>query len=380
MKFIECLQGESEWYAARCGRITASCFADAVSTVGGLTEQQAKYVAAVQGGATEKDAAAIAGYKAAPSAECVKRALAGERTEDFSDTAKRYAADLSLERISRQPHGEPFKTWVLERGHKMEEAARRQYEGRTGSFVTEAGICLTDDEIFGYSTDGLVDDDGLIEIKAPVDSIKIRDMWLTGDTSEYDHQMQGGMWVTGRKWCDFIMYVPDLAPVGKDLFVKRVFRDDGFIDVMVQQLNQFEKLVSANEAIWREGYVAPAAQAMPEIPEEEPDFQEVAPAPAAVEVERTPIGQVLHDGLERYRAAKAEPTPVTPPFLRLGQINERLSGICKVSSDDLTALGFPAAGRDRAAILFHEDDFPMMLAAMQRGLAGLKQQYGSKAA
>ena len=78
---------------------------------------------------------------------------------------------------------------MLERGHTMEEIARRQYEARTGSFVTEAGICITDDEIFGYSTDGLVDDDGLIEIKAPIDSAKILTMLATGDTAEYDHHM-----------------------------------------------------------------------------------------------------------------------------------------------------------------------------------------------
>jgi exodeoxyribonuclease (lambda-induced) len=133
----------------------------------------------------------------------------------------------------------------------MEAQARMIYEARTRSFVTEAGICLTDDGVFGYSSDGLVDEDGLIEIKAPIDSSKILAMLQTGDTSEYDHQMQGGMWITGRKWCDFIMYVPDLAAVGKDLFVKRVFRDDAFIDDMVEKLSEFDKLVGRYEAVLR---------------------------------------------------------------------------------------------------------------------------------
>lgn len=365
MRFVECIQGTPEWYAARCGRITASCFADAVSTVGGLTEQQQKYVVHVLAGASPKDAAAHAGYKAAPTADCVRRALAGEVVEDFSDTAKRYAADLSLERISKLPHGEPFKTWVLERGHTMEAAARRIYEGRTGAFVTEAGICLTDDDLFGYSTDGLVDDDGVIEIKAPVDSIKIRDMWLTGDTSEYNHQMQGGMWITGRKWCDFIMYVPDLAAVGKDLYIKRVFRDDAFIDTMVQQLTEFEKLVSANEALWREGYVPgdddsliveatfePVPETMPEIPEEDPDF---------LEVERTPI--------ERYRAAKAEAFP-TVPTLRLGQMADRLG--FSLTAAFLGTLGFEPAARDKAAQLYHEREFAHICAALQRHISAVQ--------
>jgi exodeoxyribonuclease (lambda-induced) len=251
MKFIECPQGTESWHAARCGKVTASCFADAISTIGGLTEQQAKYVAAIQAGSDAKIAMATAGYKAAPTAECIRRALAGEEVEQPSDTARRYAADLAIERISGEPHGEPAKSWVLERGHQMEAAARMHYEARTGSFVTEAGICLSDDEIFGYSTDGLVDDDGLIEIKAPIDSVKIMAMWATSDTSEYDHQMQGGMWLTGRKWCDFIMYVPALASVSKDLFVKRILRDEVFIDAMVERLAKFDALVQANVEILR---------------------------------------------------------------------------------------------------------------------------------
>ena len=205
MKFIECPQGTPEWHAARAGKITASCFADAIS-------------------------------------RCTRKSGARD-VGDPTVVAERYAADLAIERISGQPHGEPPKAWVLERGHQMEAAARMHYEARTGSFVTEAGICVTDDGVFGYSSDGLVDDDGLIEIKAPIDSAKILMIWATGDTAEYEHQMQGGMWITGRKWCDFIMYVPDLAAVGKDLFVKRIERDDVFIDLMVDRLAEFDKLV-----------------------------------------------------------------------------------------------------------------------------------------
>lgn len=213
MKFIECAQGTTEWFAARCGKITASCFADAIS-------------------------------------RCSRKSGARD-VGDPTAVAERYAADLAIERISGKMHGEPPKAWVLERGHQMEAAARMHYESRTGAFVTEAGIAVTDDGLFGYSSDGLVNDDGLIEVKAPIDSAKILHILATGDTSEYDHQMQGGMWITGRSYCDFLMYVPDLAPVGKDLFVKRVFRDEAFIDDMVLCLAEFDKLVQANVAILR---------------------------------------------------------------------------------------------------------------------------------
>jgi hypothetical protein len=93
-----------------------------------------------------------------------------------------------------------------------------EYEARTGNLASESGVMLTDDRLFGYSTDGLVGDDGLIEIKCPVDSVKIMDMLTTCDVSEYMHQMQLGMWISNRKWCDFIQYVPALEHVGKDLF------------------------------------------------------------------------------------------------------------------------------------------------------------------
>lgn len=229
----------------------ASRFADAVSTVGGLTDQQKKYVNAILGGASEKEALMQAGYKAKPVAGTITRALNGEKTEVPSDTAHRYAADIAIERISQLPYGEPPKTWLLERGHELEDKARIAYEARTGFLVEETGVALTDDRRFGYSTDGMPEDDGLIEIKCPIDSIKIATMWRTGDVSEYMHQMQGGMWITGRKWCDFIMYVPDLASVGKDLFVKRIHRDDAFIDDMVEKLLGFDRLVQEYESLFR---------------------------------------------------------------------------------------------------------------------------------
>lgn len=251
MKFLEMQQGSAEWLQARATRITASCFADAVSRIGGLDERQAKYVLLVRSGMPIPDAVKEAGYKVAPTSDTVRRAILGEDTSEPSNTAKRYAADLAIERISGQPHGEPPKAWVLDRGHEMETRARMLYEARTGAFITESGICISDDGIFSYSSDGLAGDDGLIEIKSPIDSSKIVEMWQTGDTSEYDHQIQGGLWLTGRKWLDFIMYVPDLAAAGKDLYVKRILRDEAFIDDMVEKLAAFDNLVQRYEAVLR---------------------------------------------------------------------------------------------------------------------------------
>lgn len=212
MIFVQCQQGTPEWHQARTGVITASCFSDAIAK---LTRVSGKRKAGDPSGASDK-----------------------------------YAADLAIERISKKPYGAPVKAWVLDRGHEMEALARLQYEARTQSMVNEAGLVLTDDRLFGYSTDGFVGDDGLIEIKAPIDSLKICEV-MDGDIAEYMHQMQGGMWITGRKWCDFIMYVPDLANAGKDMYVRRVMRDDAFIDAMVAELAAFARRVSDREVMFK---------------------------------------------------------------------------------------------------------------------------------
>lgn len=250
MKFIEVAQGSEMWLKLRSGKTTASCVSDAISMVGALDEKQQNYVDAVRDGATPKHAAELAGYKAPPSSSAVARVLAGGQAGVPSDTAHRYAADIAIEQISGQPHGEPPKAWVLERGHIMEVRARMMYEARTGAFVTESGICISDCEGFAYSSDGLVNDDGLIEIKAPIDSLKIATMLRTGDVSEYLHQMQTGMWLTGRAWCDFLMFVPDLKNAGNDLYVKRVMRDDEFIDVMVKELARFQGMIADYKTIF----------------------------------------------------------------------------------------------------------------------------------
>ncbi len=256
-QFIEAPQGSEAWYKARCGLITASMFATAVSTVGGLSEQQQRYADVLMAGGSVDAAKAAGGYKAAPTSDTLRRHLAGEVTTEPSDLALAYAARTAFEIISGEPQGERMKVWVMERGHEMEAIARRKYEARTRRFVTEAGIYV-DDNGMGYSSDGFANDPidgddgpGLIEIKCPIDERKIMAMWATGDTSEYDHQIFGGMWLTGRKWLDFLMYTPALESVGKDLYIKRIYRDDVFIDKMVPQLARFQALVNSYVAILR---------------------------------------------------------------------------------------------------------------------------------
>ncbi len=265
MILINCQQGSEEWHAARAGVTTASTFSDAVAIVGGLTEQQSKYVGAMLSGKTEAEAMAVAGYKAKPKSATVDRALDGLPVGEPSDASKKLAVTTAIERISKKAYGNTGgKYYATERGHEGEAYARMIYESRRGVIVDESGIILTDDRLFGYSTDGFVDDDGMIEVKVPLDTLKILRIIQTGDLSEYMHQMQGGMWITGRKWCDFLMGVPDLASLnnGNDLYVKRVLRDEAFIEQLESDLWEHAARVKKYEAILRAPFGQAANDAM----------------------------------------------------------------------------------------------------------------------
>lgn len=206
MLFIDCEQGTEAWHAARCGVITASKFRDAVEVTA----------------------------KGKPTSKSML-----------------YAAQVAVERISRSPCDEVFSSWQMKRGQELEPKARMEYEAKTGNLASESGVVLTDDRLFGYSTDGSIDEDGLIEIKCLASAIGIVEMWRDEDMSDYMHQIQGGLWITGRKWCDFVMYAPQLESVGKQLFHRRIERDENFIDAMVEQLLAFSKTVTTNEMILR---------------------------------------------------------------------------------------------------------------------------------
>lgn len=251
-------QGTEAWHKARAGVITASIFREATSTVDDLDERQAAYVKALLAGVAELEARAVAGYKNKPTSELIARALAGERVGRPSDVAERQAITKGIERIIGRPYGstDTGSFRATERGHIGEEFARMRYEARFELMVDQPGMILTDDKVFGYSPDGLVHRDGLIEAKVPMDLLKVVHIITTGDLGEYMHQMQGGMWITGRKWCDFLMGVPDLKALnnGNELYVKRVHRDDNFIDSMVEKLWAFEQRVRHYEALLRKPF------------------------------------------------------------------------------------------------------------------------------
>lgn len=253
MLVIECVQGSPEWHKARAGAITASMFAEVRKRVNGLNEQQASYVAAIHSGATEAEAMQAAGYKAAPRAQVVKDALASKKVGDFSDAAKDYAFRLAIERISGQPLDEAgFSTFAMRRGQELEQDARDAHAFFRDVVVQTAGFVVTADGKFGASADGLIGRDGGAEYKCLIDPARIREIVLSGDIDEFKDQVQGGMWITGRRWWHFCLYCPALASVGKALTVFDVPRDDNYIEALESDLLEFDTLVCEYERQLRE--------------------------------------------------------------------------------------------------------------------------------
>lgn len=253
MIVIECAQGSLEWHRARAGAITASMFAEVRKRVNGLNEQQATYVEAIKGGADPVEAQRVAGYKAAPRAAVIARALDGEKVGEFSDAAKDYAFRLAVERISGEPLDEGgFSTFAMRRGQELEPEARDTHSFERKVVVQPAGFVVTSDSKFGASADGLIGTDGGAEYKCLIDPSRIREIVLAGNIDEFRDQVQGGMWITGRKWWHFCLYCPALANVGRALTVFEVERDDDYIEAMEADLIEFDRLVCEYESRLRD--------------------------------------------------------------------------------------------------------------------------------
>lgn len=190
MKIIDCIQGSEEWYAARLGHVTASCFTDATAS----------------------------GKGSSPSV-----------------TRKNYMLKLIAERLTGLP-SESYSNKAMEHGTATEQEAREHYEGMNGISVRQVGF-IERDEDTGASPDGLIDDDGLLEIKCPFTTTHIR--WILADKmpTEYFKQVQGGLWVAERKWCDFMSFDPRMNK--RKAFIKRVLRDETCISELEANIHLF---------------------------------------------------------------------------------------------------------------------------------------------
>jgi len=186
MKIIRVPQRSSEWYEARRGIPTASNFNKIVTSNGSPSKQAEGYL-----------------Y------QLVAERLAGVREEA-------YVSPAMLEGIAR------------------EAESRRVYAMLREVEVEEVGFCIDDSGRYGCSPDGLIGEDGVLELKNPQGKAAVE--YLVSGTlpTAYIQQVQGQLLVTGREWCDFVSYYPGLPTL-----IVRVERDEGFISKLRDALEAF---------------------------------------------------------------------------------------------------------------------------------------------
>lgn len=138
----------------------------------------------------------------------------------------------SGERITGNP-SESYSNEHMERGKEQEATARELYIAHTGAEVVACGFMKNGN--VGYSPDGCIGDNGLVEIKSRLAHIQA-DTLLSGEVpTENMAQIQGGLWISKREYLDYISYTP-----GMPLFIKRILPDLVYIDNLAREIAAFE--------------------------------------------------------------------------------------------------------------------------------------------
>jgi putative phage-type endonuclease len=198
-------QRTPEWFAARLGKVTASKVADVIAkTQTGYSTSRANYMA-----------------------QLVCERMTGTQAESFSNA---------------------FMQW----GTDQEPLARAAYEAAQDVLVNETGFVIhpTIAEA-GASPDGLVGDDGLIEIKCPITATHIDTLLSEKVPAKYITQMMWQMACTGRQWCDFVSFDPRM-PAGLQIFIKRIAYNETVAKGLEKEVKEFlteleTKIVKLNE-------------------------------------------------------------------------------------------------------------------------------------
>lgn len=162
----------------------------------------------------------------------------------YSASRENYMAQLVVERLT-QTKAESFTNAAMQWGTDQEPFARAAYEAAQGVMVEEVGFMSHPTiEMAGASPDGLVGEDGMVEIKCPNTAGMIEALLTQKVPAKYFAQMQLQMACAGRQWCDYVVFDPRM-PAKAQLFVKRVPRDNDFIKEMETEIVKFLSEVNA---------------------------------------------------------------------------------------------------------------------------------------
>lgn len=178
--------------------------------------------------------------------------LTGSRAPALAGTADRrrtLAYELTGELLVREQLS-TFSNRHTERGLEDEDGSIARYELQTGNDVTQYGLIVSQtNPLFGYSPDGLVNDDGIVEVKSriPAQHIRAIDQGVPKDAVA---QVQWGMYVCDRAWADYVSFCRELPPFAQ-LLIVRLERDDETIAKLEKAARQVAKHV--NELLDRLG-------------------------------------------------------------------------------------------------------------------------------
>lgn len=204
MRVIEtCEQGSAEWLEMRLGKVTASRMSDVLSK----------------------------GKGSAPS-----------------KTAESYMMELLAEKLTGE--SKPFfENDAMRWGTETEPQARAMYEVNNEFPEMKEVAFVEHNESIGISPDGMVGDDGLLEIKCPTTITQLKRALSDDYAKDYYTQIQCQLWVTERQWCDFVSFDPRLN-CSAGYLQQRVERDDEFIVAMKEKTYLFvEKLNELHETL-----------------------------------------------------------------------------------------------------------------------------------
>ena len=215
----ELIQGDDAWLAARCGLLTASEMKLIVAPVPAVETR------------IKKDGTPYKQREWEP----------GESTEK----ERMHMWELLAQRITRyvEPH---YISDDMLRGQEDEIEARALYAKHYAP-VQEVGFITNDEWGFtiGYSPDGLVGDDGLIEIKSRRQRFQAETIIKGAMPADYEMQVQTGLLVSGRKWCDFIS-----ISMGMPMVTIRVFPDPRIQSAIIEAATAFEARLAENLAAY----------------------------------------------------------------------------------------------------------------------------------
>lgn len=142
--------------------------------------------------------------------------------------------EKASERLTKTPAKEAYTNDHMERGNELEELARNSVELEYGKPIQQVGLIEMNENVI-CSPDGLVDDDGLIEIKCPSNRVFMEYLYSKKVDPKYYYQMQMQLLVSERKWVDYCVYN---ASFPNPLIIKRIVRDEDVIEKIKEGLEK----------------------------------------------------------------------------------------------------------------------------------------------